>query len=324
MEKNHRVEKQPYNKAVKALVHAAETNNLGKFRVLLQEIPDINIFCNKEHYIKFSVLGDVARSLCGADESNYCEFIQLLLEHGATVNEPTLPDEPIKYALWYNRQYSKVIDLYMTYGYKGREQFFHCAMIWRKEHCCRTFIEWGAYIANPKRDQQKSFILSESKMPTSYFYSAQHHSLLGLMCIMIDTNPRCLEEDWVKNWILERLQQNLIWSKEDPIHKFLQWVYKMRRIMRKHPASLQQLCRTKILHSLATSGNPELLHAKSQSNKLDWPRPQSYHPHIPSLITMLPLPSSLKEFLQIPTMEKAVIQIKDELGIDYIPAGSVR
>ena len=73
--------KQPYNKAVKALVHAAEINNLDKFRALLQEIPDINIFCKKvcntEDYIELSVLVDVARRLCGADESNYCEFIWL-------------------------------------------------------------------------------------------------------------------------------------------------------------------------------------------------------------------------------------------------------
>ena len=131
------------------------------------------------------------------------------------------------------------------------------------------------------------------------------------MCILIHTNPQCVQEEWVQ-------KQILIKAEDDPMHQFMQWVCQMR----KHPASLQQLCRGEILHSLATSKNLELLHAKAQSNKLDWPRPQSYHPHIPSLINMLPLWSSLKEFLQILTMEKVVIQIKDELGTNYIPAGS--
>ena len=215
----------------------------------------------------------------------------------------------------------------MSYGYKDRESLLHCAIVYQREHCCRTSIEWGAYIGNPKKDPslQKSFFLcepiiflSKSQKPI-YFYFAQHHHRLGIMCIMIDTNPQCLQEDWVQSWLLESQKQNFIWSKDHPRGKFMQWVYKMR----KYPASLQQLCKAKILHSLATSGNSELLQAKSQSNKLDWPRPQSYHPHIPSLITMLPLPSSLQELLQILSIKKAVIQIKDELGIDYIPAGSV-
>ena len=97
---------------------AAEINNLDKFRALLQEIHDINMFCKKvcntEDYIEISVLVDVARRLCGDDESNYCEFVRLLLEHGATVNEDALPDEPIENAVRHNQQHSEVIDLYMA------------------------------------------------------------------------------------------------------------------------------------------------------------------------------------------------------------------
>ena len=91
MERKYKVEKQPYNNTVKALVHAVKKSDLGKFHALLQEIPDINIFCKKRiSDRKFSVLEDVSRRLCDTDESKYCEFVQLLLEHGATWNMATV------------------------------------------------------------------------------------------------------------------------------------------------------------------------------------------------------------------------------------------
>ena len=146
----------------------------------------LTYFAKKGNFHReFSVLEDVSRRLCGTDESKYCEFIRLLLEHGAKVKEPLSYNHPVKYALCFNWQCSKVIDLYMSYGYRRRESLLHCAIVQQKEHCCRTLIEWGAYIANPKKDPslQMGFISSEPKVPT-YFCFAKHYFFIRLMCIL--------------------------------------------------------------------------------------------------------------------------------------------
>ena len=91
-------------------------------------------------------------------------------------------------------------------------------------------------------------------------YIAADNGFVELMCLVIALNPQVLQEDWlVQKDFPAKLMQH-----ED----IIQWLVEHR----KHPASLQQLCKSAILSQLGTF-------------------------YVPN-INPLPLPKLLKTYLQ--------------------------
>ena len=113
---------------------------------------------------------------------------------------------------------------------------------------------------------------------TEHFSLAVKQGLIGLLYNMVQLNPQVLQQSWLSD------------CKDfgELPEKAVSWLHTIRR----QPCTLKDLCKATVLTNLRPASTAE-----------------STQPHIPTLISQLPLPTLLKKFLQLTSAADACSDI---------------
>ena len=115
---------------------------------------------------------------------------------------------------------------------------------------------------------------------TEHFHLAVKKGLIGLIYNMVQLNPQVLQQSWLRDCD----------DFGELPHQAVNWLHKQSR----QPAPLKDLCKASILQDLGSLVSSE-----------------NMQPHIPTLISKLPLPMLLQQFLQFTSIADA----HDDIGI---------
>ena len=170
----------------------------------------------------------------------------------------------------------KYVVMLIQYGYKLQEH-------WKplpEQSTCTDELLCG--IKHSAEDLCVTLLQYGCKVNTSgnHFSLAVKQGLIGLTYNIVQLNPQVLQQSWLNDC---NDYGNLP-------SKVINWLQNIR----KQPSTLKDLCKAKMLQNLGSLASA-----------------QSSQPHIPTLISQLPLPTLLKKFLQF----TSTVEAHGDIGI---------
>ena len=211
-----------------------------------------------------------ANALIDAAKYKRHKIAALLLEHGAEIQDPSKPwepkESPIATAIYMKDPDTLKVILNYSYTRDVSVPFsllFNTALSNKDERCAMCLL-WNGYHPITRGSNQ----IWEPY--TSCFHMAAEKEMVKLMCLIMEFNPQCTQEEWLTKKQFEILLKYYLRKHR----KFVAMLAKCR----KQPRSLQKCCKSVILAQLEV--------------------------YYPQKIKELPLPKVLKKFLTTVTFPK--------------------
>ena len=269
------------------IMEAVVQHNMAICKILLKTNAHVN-FVAKNTALNTALL--LAAGIPNANFPGVSESIaQVLLKHGATL-QPMWKKTPMLQACMCNN--GNTVDLFMRSGYKfnvheiSEPDELQVAIGTKSTSSAVVLLKWG-------------FLYQKGINGEPYFRMAANQCLYGLMHLMIELNPSCLQEPWLRQLtshetVLTEDETSAKTEEETPkeskeTKSFFDWLEETK----KNPLPLKELCKAFIRHQLVK-------HATD------------HQCHIPSLIRQLPLHSFTKNTLKLTNTNDAFKDIMNQ------------
>ncbi len=293
---------------------AVQRNNIALVRELIKAGADITSQ-------KLIAEGKISKSPLqkALESSSHGDIIRLLIRNRSDVNNSrwdryVFPDymthaaiSPMGQAYLSGR--CEAIDILMRHGYKlcfsegkeYKEELFVLASTTLFQSSVTRLIQWGIDFKH-----YGNICYFKEAVSSNFGF------MYPLAYIIMEIHPECIQESWFETNIFSEYIQSQL---SDPVYNdpvkeyvnlFLVWLQEERR----QPRSLQALCKVNVLQKLFA-----MARQRNQEEQRMSVFPSQ--PYIPALISELPLPSPVKDYLQITSLADAQAQVDSICGTAY-------
>ena len=211
------------------LMEAARLDERDIMNLILEHNPDIHIKDKRPSH-HWSALHFAAMS-------NRFESVQLLLEVGATLNDPTTPlcRSPMWTAALHNQHY--ILNFFLV-QLRCKKQYIQLNLLF--DVAVQKQCEASAIVVLQNGYCPSEGSVSEFFPFSTCFQFAAHYGMVELMSLMVELKPQFMQEDWlIRREFSDRLQ----------LHpEFISSLVECR----KQPRNLAKLCKSTILAQLGT------------------------------------------------------------------------